>query len=365
MNPYRILFLIGLLYALGGLLLWVVFPWGQMSYPGFQHADWMMQGFLLSFAMGFLMTALPKFLNAAPCRSWELGIAIGCAALPLMRSIFPQFTQWPTELIPFFWLVVYAARRFRKAEFQPPPSFIFIPLGLLSGILGVYSKILITEGALLAFVLGIGSKLIPALLGHSKPVLIQLGERKSFADEKLIFFGAALFLTGIILHLNSATLWADLCWALVSTSLAIQFWKLLHRPKMRGYLSHLLWISSWTLILCLWLVVVVPHYRVHVMHGIYIGGMTLMTLCIATRVILAHGGFSLQPEISSKGLLFTGLLCVIAAVTRVSAIFLPSESYFLHLSYAGAVLVLGFIVWAGTIGYKLFVHSRAAPPEKS
>lgn len=90
-----------------------------------------------------------------------------------------------------------------------------------------------------------------------------------------------------------------------------------------------------------------------------------MTLCIATRVVLAHGGFSLEPEISSKGLFVCGALCIVAAVTRMSAVFLPSESYFLHLSYAGAALALGFIVWGGAIGYKLLLKSPADEPEEN
>ncbi len=364
MNPYRVLFSIGFLYALGGLSLWVIFPSGLIPYPAFLHADWMMQGFLLSFAMGFLMTALPKFLNSAPCRLWELNIAIGCTMLPLMRSVFPPLTQWHTEIVPFLWLGFYAASRFRKAEFQPPPSFIFIPLGLLSGILGIFSKPLIIEGALLSFILGIGSKLIPALLGHSKPILIQLSSQKRSFTERLIFVEAGLFLIGIVFHIAEATSFGDFCWAVVVTSMAIRFWKILSRPKMHGYLSLLLWASSWMVVVGLWLVVFFSAYRVHMMHGIYVGGMSLMALCVATRVVLAHGGFALTPEISSKGFLLCGTLCIIAAMTRMAAAFLPPESYFLHLAYASSSLALGFIFWAVAIGYKLVLKPPATEPEE-
>lgn len=81
------------------------------------------------------------------------------------------------------------------------------------------------------------------------------------------------------------------------------------------------------------------------MHFVYISGMGLMTLMIGTRVILSHGGYSLQLEFRSKSIVVIGALFLIAAATRVSAPYIPNELYFTHLAYAGGTLSLGILVW--------------------
>jgi hypothetical protein len=82
-SPYKFLFCIGFIYALIGSGSWIFFRLGWMDYPTVIHGEWMMLGFLLSYVMGFLMTAIPRFLNAAVCKSWELIVAIILALLPL------------------------------------------------------------------------------------------------------------------------------------------------------------------------------------------------------------------------------------------------------------------------------------------
>ncbi len=362
-SPYRVLFGIGIFYALGGLSLWVLFPFGIVDYPLRLHADWMMQGFLVSFAMGFLMTALPKFLNSKPCRSWEMAVAVFCAGLPALRA-FSWITDLETTYLPFLWLVIYAAQRFRGRSFNPPPGFIFLPLGLLSGILGIFSKSLVTEGALLAFVFGIGSKLIPALLGHSKPILIQLGSSQQDRSLLLFCIEASIFFAGIVFHLGWAPHLGDFCWAVAGSSTSLRTWGIIHRPKIFGVLAYLLWASSWILISSLWALFLLPDFRIHFLHGVYIGGMTLMTLCVATRVVLAHGGYDLRLEQSSKLLLTVGILCIVAVITRISVAFLSPDLYFTHLAYASTALILAFVLWGYGIGRKMLHNFSAKESEE-
>ncbi len=310
------------------------------------------------------MTALPKFLNSKPCRPWEMMVALFCASLPALRTFSWIAENIETVYFPFLWLVIYAAQRFRGRDFNPPPGFIFLPIGLLSGILGVFSKSLVTEGALLAFVFGIGSKLIPALLGHSKPILVQLGSSQK--DRSLLYFciEASVFLAGIIFHFGLAPHWGDFCWAVAGTVTGLRVWGIIHRPKIFGVLAYLLWTSAWILILSLWALFFFPHYRIHFLHGVYIGGMTLMTLCVATRVVLAHGGYDLRLERSSRLLLVVGILCVVAVITRISVVFLSPDLYFSHLAYASTALILAFLFWAYGIGRKMLYNFSAQESEE-
>jgi uncharacterized protein involved in response to NO len=149
----------------------------------------------------------------------------------------------------------------------------------------------------------------------------------------------------------------DLCWSLVATSVGLRLWKVHRLPQSRGYLARVLWLSAIFIIVGLWLVAAFPDQRIHMMHFIYIGGMALMTLMIATRVILSHGGYSLDLELNSRSLGIIGGLFLFATATRVSAPFIQNELYFSHLAYAGGTLSLAMLIWASKFLKKVFKSS--------
>src|SRR4030065_420050 len=79
MEPYRLLFPLGVAYAIAGALVWTVAALGWMPYPGPLHRALMIQGFEQSFVVGFLLTALPGLTHSERCRPAEL--AAGFAAM--------------------------------------------------------------------------------------------------------------------------------------------------------------------------------------------------------------------------------------------------------------------------------------------
>lgn len=365
--PYKILFCIGIIYGLLGTWCWIFVRLGWMPYPLFKHAEWMVLGFLLSFATGFLMTAIPRFLNAPVCELWELIAASVLAMLPfggLWASA--EWIAWG-GILQLGWLMFFGMKRILKRSFLPPPSFVFLPVGILSGLVGCIfiglnpsapGRVLLYEGMMLAFVLGIGSKLVTALLGWSKPIQVQLIESRFWKNSDSIFFIEAIaFGFGSLFHALGRAPMGDLCWSLVATSVGFRLWKVYRLPQARGSLAYILWLSTIFIIVGLWLVVAFPAHRIHMMHFIYIGGMALMTLMIATRVILSHGGYSLDLELNSRPLLIIGCLFLFAAATRVSAPFIQNELYFSHLAYAGGTLSLAFLVWGAMFLKKIFKSS--------
>jgi uncharacterized protein involved in response to NO len=94
-------------------------------------------------------------------------------------------------------------------------------------------------------------------------------------------------------------------------------------------------------------------YYIHLMHLFYISGLSLLTLMIATRVTLSHGGHGTQLEIKSKSLKVIIGLFVLAALTRMSAGFIP-VLYLSHLFYAASVWIIGMLVWAVVFLPKIF-----------
>lgn len=356
-SPYKLLFTIGTGHLLLGALVWLLHVLGIMPYPAGAHAALMIQGFLLSFAMGFLMTAIPRFLDAPFASKGEVQGAVLICALPLI-SLWPLTPAWALPVIGVIqvgFLFVFAARRFFSRNFMPPPSFILIPVGLLSGLVGSVmifyqnpaGRPLQLMGLMLAFVLGIGAKLVSALLGWQPPIMIELDQRKASRHwEPFFILVAGVYLIGILTHALGSTQLGDFLWAICSTAVGVTKWKIFSKPRTEGRLAWCLWISIWSVVLGLWLMALFPGLRVHFEHIIYVTGMALMTLTVACRVILSHGGHGIELEKRSRSLLAMCLLLLLAMATRVTAVFMSPESYFRHLAYAALILIVGVLVWS-------------------
>jgi uncharacterized protein involved in response to NO len=133
--------------------------------------------------------------------------------------------------------------------------------------------------------------------------------------------------------------------AAVFTLVSFHDWKIHRRPGVRSTMALGLWISCWLLLLGLWFPVVFPAYALHVRHLAYVGGFGLMTIAVATRVTLAHGGHNLALERTS-GLFKAAVgLILLAAATRGIARLLPESAYWTHLHFAAWSWNLGLLIW--------------------
>ena len=92
-----------------------------------------------------------------------------------------------------------------------------------------------------------------------------------------------------------------------------------------------------------------PQFQLALLHIVFIGGYTLLTLTIATRVTLAHGGHSLIPEVRSPALVATLMLLTVAAALRMLSI----------LPWASAFWLLAVLTWSIGIGRFLFARVRS------
>lgn len=359
LDAYRYYFPAGWAMGFWGVLLWILFPWNLVEYPGIRHPEIMSGGFFLFFVSGFLMTAAPKFTSSFEPTKMEQRFSFALIGA-LFLSLLPEsrLFYYLTETFIFAFLVSFLLRRFLNRKSNPPDSFLFVGFGIGMGLIGsavlalsevinvrseLYSvaRLFILQGYVLSLVLGVGSRLIPALLGWA-PLPTEMAKNK----PRILLFVvlAVLFLVSFVLEGFQWTGPSQALRAMVISFLAFTFWKLQKLPQRRGVQSWWLWISAWTLLLGQWSLLLFPDFRIHILHVVLISGLALMTFMIASRVILSHGKHNMEWEKNSKGLFFGALLVFFAGLTRLSAGFAP-QIYQSHLLYAAYTWVLGLVIW--------------------
>jgi len=331
----------------------------------------MIGGFLFLFACGFLMTAIPKFTGSASATEKEILITTVLSSLMLVAGFSGQIKTFRFILIiNILSLVFFGLRRFNKRQLDLPNSFIFIPIGIASGLFGtviillselslltgassIFGQLLYYQGFMLSLIIGVGSKLIPVLAGWDE-MFMPGSHKKSF--QRLSLVAVALIISFLIEAFIDARLGRFLR-ALAVIPVAIYDWKILRVPLARTWLAFWIWIASWCVPLGLLGAAVFPDYYIHFMHLLFIGGFSLMTMMIASRVTLAHGGHDLKLEKKSKALLIGASLVALATLTRVAAGFLPS-TYNSHIFYAAIAWLIGFSIW-GIIFVRKMIYLRS------
>ncbi|MCM2279466.1 MAG: NnrS family protein [Oligoflexia bacterium] len=363
MNPYRFLFPLGVLCAILGVAPWVLFGFGWLpEYPGRMHADLMIGAFLFSFVAGFLMTALPRFTGSPTATLKQILVATALLLALLLSGLLGRTQAFNLlSLTALGALGLFATLKFRGRSYDPPEFFLFVALGLVSGILGVLLRIaqggdsligrsLFYHGMILSLVIGVGGQLLPALLGWRDSTRVQL-ESPGAPHTKLkrlqavqIPVFAGLFALSFALEAGLSAWSGWLARAFVVSWAALGFWKLHRRPPARGTLAFWLRAAGSFVFLGAWAPVLLPSYAIHGFHLYLVGGFGLMVLTVASRVTLAHGGFPLTLEKKSRPILAASLLIVLAALTRATAPAMPA-SYLHHLAYAAICWIVAWLVW--------------------
>jgi uncharacterized protein involved in response to NO len=316
-EPYRLLFPIGVAIGFVGVGLWIAHAFGWIPYPGTPHAALLLLGFQQCFVLGFLMTAMPAFLHAEHCRPEERAAAV----LLVVASALATLLGWSaaasllylgTLLVPI-WMAVRRVAGGKSGA--PPEEFILVASGFLMGIVGAvwsagsaaglwidptprFGLRLIGLGMILPVVLGVGGLLVPTFMAMREPLTIpglarahQRGPRRAlYAAVVLLFVGA------LALEANRRP--ADAAWlrAIVGSLILLWVWKLFRPPGRADRLSYSLWSAGWLLFAGLWLAVLVPSRPLLGEHVIFLGGFGFLTLGIATRVTVRHGGYPLEWE---------------------------------------------------------------------
>ncbi len=375
-NPFRIFFPLGILLGCAGVSHWLFYDLAWIHhYSKLLHGALQIQCFLMAFATGFLFTALPRFMGVAYPTRAEVFFALFClVAGPVF--LFAGFWRlgYGAFLLSIGAIIAFALRRFPQRRNTPPKDFVFVPMGLANGALGALLQILywsglvspgwsmlgllmINQGMFLCLIMGIGGFLAPRLMGHETlPVLGASGRRV------LIHCGAGLFLfMSFILEAAGEKTSGQFVRAIIVSIELLWTTQCYKVPVVKDIYVRFLWISLWMVMLGLWVTFLMPLHRIAALHILFIGGFSLMTLSVATRVTLSHLGYGelldkRLPAVTAFGILFLAALAI-----RFGADWHPAM-YFHFLSVAAVIWMAGGIAWLVFVLPKI-LRGRPVTPE--
>jgi len=364
-EPYRILFPMGVAFAMLAALVWPLYALGWIHYPPALHWTLMVQGFLHCFVLGFLLTALPAFLHADRTHPVEtVLVVVAMAAFGAASIAGAHAAAQAAYLLTFLVVVEAAARRLPRRRGDPPEEFVFVVLGFLLGLAGGIVNLgeaagwwsesvprlgihLIAKGMMLSIVLGLGGLLVPTFSAMRDPLVIpgvaRPGQR---GPRRVLYVPLALgLLSAALLEARGHDLAASWIRATAGLVLGGLVWKLYRAPGRRDALSWTIWGAGWMVVLGLWLAALVPARAVLAFHLTSIGGFGSLVLGIATRVVVTHGG---HPPADERRVLHWGIVGAVAlalALRVLSEVFPRQGAHFYAASGAGWILAWAVWCW--------------------
>jgi uncharacterized protein involved in response to NO len=381
-EPFRIFFPLGLLAGISGVSLWPLFFSGiHQFYPALMHARLMIEGFLTAFVIGFLGTAGPRLTSTPPFARWELRVLIGGYLMTVVSHIAEQPRLGDAvflALILFF--IGRMGWRFSVRGDLPPPGFALVGLGLLNAVVGTalllaggtwdwprtgaFGTMLLHQSFVLHLILGVGSFLLPRFLKlPPKPEFPESRTPPPGWSQQALFAAAC----GLVITLTYAleSYFALTRWPGVIRFVASAAYLLVEMPLHRTGAPRLtivqcLRVSMVLVVLGLLFPALWPAQRLAGMHVVFIGGFSLITLTVATRVVLGHSGLGHLFQTRLPFLAATALLLLTGMALRFAADFLPMSRPSL-MNWAAYAWMLGAIIW----GVRVLPKVRIADSENA
>lgn len=378
-EPYRVFFPLGLLLAWFGVLHWSLHAIGVVpNYGSVFHSIVQIQGFMMCFAVGFLLTAVPRHTGTPPPSTASMALAVGA---PIGTTIAAWFELWAVS--QFFWLalmvtlITFVARRLghRRALRRPPQSFIWVPLSLLMGtagslLIGVYGffgdeyfwlhdlgRLLLLQGMFIGLVLGVGGMVLPLITRGDSPALATTSRH-----DRLVRAG----------HLTAASLlalsfWIEMAWSLqiglalraaVILVVLLASARIWQPPRVPGWHRILVWLAAWMIPTGYAMAAVFPAEKKAALHVVFIGGFALMAFAVGLHVILAHGGFQQLVHGRPWQVLTFGAMILVAMVLRTLVDF-DRNHFFFWVGASAASFLVGTLFWAWLVFPRIWHPSRA------
>lgn len=312
-EPWRLLFPIGAVLAIAGVVPWLLFGLGEWpGWPVVEHSIVEIQGFLSTFLAGFLLTALPRRTGTPPPSTGLVALAVvapvATSALGMMRSLAASQLPWLVLMVA---LAVSASRRFRDraAGRRPPDCFVWIPLALgmgLSGtvLLAIYhplgldfgwhrlGQLLLLQGMFAALIVGVGGLAIPVMTrGEGPPD----GAADRPGPRHLHRLAAVLLAATFAIECFGAPTLGLALRAALLTVLVVAVPKAHRVPTRPGLVRRILPLAVWCLPLG-YAVAALLHgighgAWVHIgLHVVFLGGFAMSTLMVGMHVGFGHGG---------------------------------------------------------------------------
>jgi len=356
-EPYRPLFALGLIDGWLGAGVWPLHALRAIGYPGVTHRLLMMQGFEQCFVLGFLLTAMHGFTKGAPCRPWELVVAVTAAVTFVIAALLGAWRAAEAAFLASILLLLTAiGSRLGSSTSKRPAELVFVGFGLALGLVGgvwqlaslglnAFAGRLISLGMVLSLVLGLGSLLVPTFSAMAAPVSVPgLTGPAARANRLPLYLVLLAALAGSFVAeaMGRARLGAFLR-AGVATIMLLGVWKIWRVPRRHDAPAFALWSSGWLVLAGLWMAALVPAETLAGLHVVFLGGFALLTMGIATRVTVAHGRYPLtdEPKVLSPQILSA---LGITLLVRLGAEWLPARALALY-GVSGTLWILTWSWW--------------------
>ena len=369
-EPFRLFFPLGVLLGWLGVGHWLLYALGATTtYSCLGHGLAQVEGFLPAFALGFLLTALPRRTQGAPpspalISACALGVTVAAAAAVTEHEAVGQVAFIAVIVL----LVAFAARRFatRASGRRPPANFVLIPIGLLHGLAGAalilvatlgegvawtlgLGRLFVQQGLFLCLVVGVAGLLVPLMSGAPPPPDLDASPEERRRALGWALLGAAVFTTFLLERAGWEHLGPLARAAVIAYGLG---WRgpqrLLTGP---GLNRRLMWLALRLTPLGIALAGLVPDYRVPALHVTFIGGFGLMAFAVASHVAYSHLGLERLRDGLPAGVVLVGTGIVLAMLSRVAADW--SAMYFAHIGWAAAAWIAGTAAWLALLGPRL------------
>ncbi|HET7224913.1 MAG TPA: NnrS family protein [Candidatus Eisenbacteria bacterium] len=374
--PYRPLFLIGIAYALAGALLWVVAAFGLWPDAAILHPLLMIEGFEQSFVAGFLLTAVGGLTHGGPSRPAHAALLVaaqlgfGIAAFAGARAVAHGCFLFGL-IVLIVVLVTRLARGRRGGHLMPEAIFIItaLLLGLLGGALmlagalrpatgwEIAGRRVVALGEVLTLVVGVGTILVPTFTGARQQLVMSL-RKPDYERRDVLYPIAALMLAGALaLDGVGHPEWAAVARALAATAVIVAGWRLRTAGRV-ARLTRVLRGAGHAIVAGLWLAALLPAHPLLGEHVVFVAGFGLLTMGIATRVVLTHGGFGIADEpalLGAPALVALGL----SLALRIAAEFLAAPGH--AWATSGALWTVAWIVWAARAVPRIVAPAPAGP----
>ena len=359
-EPFRIFFPAGALLGFVGVALWVLFYLGApVPYPNIAHARLMIEGMMASFIFGFLGTAGPR-LTSAPHFSLKEVVILFTLDLLAAGAHLGEAHRFGDVcfvlcLLAFGWILL---KRFRRRKDNPPPNFVLVALGLLSGIAGAallawsenaqYTRAYHFGGSLLngCFVLLPVLGVAPFFIGRLLDLPgSDLPESRVFSPQWKRQAGFNALVGAVIIasfFMESIGPSRTASWIRVS---AIAIYLAVRMPRrgrtfLADYLrASLLFILAGFLAIAIW-----PIYRIGELHLVFITGFNLIVFTVATRVVLGHSGYLDRLKTRPWFFIAMSALLFLAMVSRLTADLAPNARI-IHLLGAAICWLIASLIW--------------------
>jgi hypothetical protein len=116
-------------------------------------------------------------------------------------------------------------------------------------------------------------------------------------------------------------------------------------PKFSNAFGITLRVAFVLLVLGLLTVAILPGYRVALLHLTLVGGFAIITIAVASRVVLGHSGLGDRLKQPNRWFFIPLALLLLGMATRISGDFLP-KIMASHYTYGAIAWICGVLIWA-------------------